>query len=290
MINHLRMRVFAKTRPGALPLPVRQNVHAFTKPHVFDRWSADAAGVRALERGDNVITMFDVIGEDFWSGGGITAKSVAAQLRGIGDRPVEVQINSPGGDVFEGIAIYNVLREHPQPVTVKIMGMAASAASIVAMAGDTIAMGAASFVMIHNCWVLAVGNRHDLADMAEWLAAFDQALVDLYASRSGQKPADIAKWMDAETYMSGSQAIARGFADELLSADTMTSDDDVKARDRTVNDVRALELTLVAAGATRSEARARINRIKATPGAGLSATPGAGDSSIAAMLADINIT
>lgn len=290
MTKRLPMRVFAKARPGALPLPMRQNVHAFTQPHVFDRWTSDAAGIRALERGDNVITMFDVIGEDFWSGGGITAKGVAAQLRAIGDRPVEVQINSPGGDVFEGIAIFNVLREHSQQVTVKIMGMAASAASIIAMAGDTIVMGAASFVMIHNCWVIAVGNRHDLTDTAEWLAAFDQALADLYAARTGQKVADIAKWMDAETYMSGSQAIERGFADDLLAADKITTDGDAKARDRTVNDLRALELTLVSAGATRSEARARINRIKGTPGAAPSATPGAGDSAIAAMLAGINIT
>jgi ATP-dependent protease ClpP protease subunit len=96
----------------------------------------------------------------------ITAKGVAAQLRAIGDRPVEVQINSPGGDMFEGFAIYNVLREHPQAITVKIMGMAASAASIIAMAGDTIEIGAASFIMIHNCEVVAVGNRHDMAETA----------------------------------------------------------------------------------------------------------------------------
>ncbi len=284
-----RPRVFAMARPGALPVPARQNIHAFTRPHVLERWAKDAAGIRALEQGDNVITMFDVIGEDFWSGGGITAKSVAAQLRAIGDRPVEVQVNSPGGDMFEGIAIYNVLREHPQPVTVKVMGMAASAASIIAMAGDSIEVGAASFVMIHNCWVLAIGNRNDLADMAEWLKPFDQAMVDLYAARTGQKPADIAKWMDAETYMSGSQAVARGFADALLAADRVKVDPDARASDRTMNDLRALELTLVSAGLTRSDARERINRIKGTPGAAPSATPGAG-SEIAAILAGISIT
>jgi ATP-dependent Clp protease protease subunit len=119
-----------------MPLPARKDICALTSSAVFDRWSAEAAGVRGLAADDNVITMFDVIGEDFWSGGGVTAKKVAAQLRAIGDRPVEVQINSPGGDMFEGIAIYNVLREHPQPITVKVMGMAASAASILAMAGD----------------------------------------------------------------------------------------------------------------------------------------------------------
>ncbi|WP_336801469.1 head maturation protease, ClpP-related [Kaistia sp. MMO-174] len=271
-------RVMAKARPGAMPLPVRQDVHAFTKPQVFDQWAADAAGVRALERGDNVITMFDVVGEDYWSGGGITAKKVAAQLRAIGDQPVELQINSPGGDMFEGIAIYNVLREHPQEVTVKVMGMAASAASIIAMAGDRIEIGAASFLMIHNCWVMAVGNRHDMAETSEWLAPFDQAMVDLYAARSGQKPADIAKWMDAETYMSGSQAIERGFAEALLSADQMTVDGDAQASDRNVNELRAMELQLCCSGMSRTDARARINKIKGTPGAAIeNATPGAGD-------------
>lgn len=271
-----RLKVFAMARPGAMPLPIRQDVHAFTKPSVFDRWTHDAAGVRALERGDNVITMFDVIGEDFWSGGGITAKGVASQLRAIGPRPIEVQINSPGGDMFEGIAIYNVLREHPQPITVKVMGMAASAASIIAMAGDDIQIGAASFVMIHNCWVVAVGNRHDMAETADWLQPFDQAMVDLYASRTGQDVKAVAKWMDAETFMSGTQAIERGFADGLLAADTLTQDDDTKARDRSQNELRSMELTLVAAGMTRTDARARINTIRSTPGAASTVgTPGA---------------
>lgn len=274
------LRVLAKTRPGAMPMPANRDVSALTKPQVFEKWSSDAAGLRpnAVEQGDNVITMFDVIGEDFWSGGGVTAKKVAAQLRAIGSRPVEVQINSPGGDMFEGIAIYNVLREHPQPITVKVMGMAASAASIIAMAGDTIEVGAASFIMIHNCWVLAMGNRHDMRETAEFLEPFDQAMVDVYTQRSGGDAKKIAKWMDDETFMSGTTAIERGFADALLDADAVKVDDKARAQGREVNDLRAMELQLVSAGNTRSEARARINKIKGTPGAALDdATPGAGD-------------
>ncbi|WP_193336175.1 head maturation protease, ClpP-related [Devosia beringensis] len=272
-------RVFAKARPGALPLPAHRDVSAFTKPQVFEKWSDEAAGLRpnAVEQGDNVITMFDVIGEDYWSGGGITAKKVAAQLRAIGTRPVEVQINSPGGDMFEGIAVYNVLREHPQPVTIKVMGMAASAASVIAMAGDTIEIGAASFIMIHNCWVLAMGNRHDMRETAEFLEPFDQAMVDVYAQRTGGDAKKIAEWMDDETFMSGSMAIERGFADALLDADAVKVDEKAKAQDREINDLRAMELQLVSAGSTRTDARARINKIKGTPGAALDdATPGAG--------------
>lgn len=290
MTRHLRVN--AKARPGALPVPASRDVCALTKSAVLDRWGEEAAGIRAVAPGDNVITMFDVIGEDFWSGGGITAKKVAAQLRAIGDRDVEVHINSAGGDMFEGIAIYNVLREHPNAVTVKVMGMAASAASIIAMAGDTVEIGAASFIMIHNCWVLAIGNRHDMAETAEWLGPFDQAMRDVYVARTGQKADDVAAWMDAETFMSGSQAIERGFADSLLPADQVETTDETKAADRRVNELRAMELTLVAAGHTRSAARARIQKIKGegTPGAADDLeppTPGAGDQELAGALAGL---
>ena len=261
------LRPQAKARPGALPMPANRDVHAFTTPEVFDKWAADAAGVRAIAMDDNVITMFDSIGENYWTGGGITAKKVASQLRAIGERPVEVQINSPGGDVFEGIAIYNVLREHPQAITVKVMGMAASAASIIAMAGDTIEIGAASFIMIHNTWVVAAGNRHDMREVGDWLEPFDQALVDVYAARTGQEPKAIAKWMDDETFMSGSLAIERGFADALLPADKMKVEESTKAEDVRINELRAMELTLVSAGKSRTDARASINKIKGTPGA-----------------------
>ncbi|HEY0116281.1 MAG TPA: head maturation protease, ClpP-related [Allosphingosinicella sp.] len=288
------LRVNAKSRPGALPLPANRDVAALTKSDVLDRWTADAAGVRpaAVAPGDNVITMFDVIGEDVWSGGGITAKKVGAQLRAIGERPVEVQINSFGGDMFEGIAIYNVLREHPQDITVKIMGMAASAASVIAMAGDRIEIGVASFLMIHNCWVVAVGNRHDMAETAAWLQPFDQAMAAVYATRTGADEKQIAKWMDAETFMSGAAAIEHGFADALLAADQVTHDEEARASDRKLNEVRGMELSLVAAGLSRGEARARINRIKGggTPGAAAdldNPTPGAGDSELVGALAGL---
>ncbi len=272
--------VQARTRPNALPVPANRRVSAFSPLPVMERWGEDAAGIRpaALESGDAVVTMFDVIGEDWWTGGGVTAKKVAAQLRAIGDRPVEVQINSGGGDMFEGLAIYNVLREHPQPITMKVMGMAASAASIIAMAGDTIEIGAASFLMIHNCWVIAAGNRNDFAEVSEYLAPFDQAMADVYAQRSGQDAKECARWMDTETWLSGSLAIERGFADALLAADQMKVDEKAKAADREANDVRAMELTLINSGMTRTQARARIKAIKGTPGAAPEPadTPGAG--------------
>lgn len=275
-MNRNSIKVFAKARPGALPVPADRRVSAFTKPDVFDRWSETSAEIRPVAAADaNVIQIFGSIGEDYWAGTSITARTISQQLQAIGAQPVEVQINSGGGDMFEGIAIYNVLREHPEPVTVKVMGMAASAASIIAMAGDVIEIGAASFMMIHNCWVMAIGNRHDMADTALFLAPFDKAMADLYAARTGMEPAQTAALMDAETYLSGSQAVEQGFADSLLAADQVRQDEPAASTAKDINALRSMELTLVSAGRTRAEARAQINKIKGTPGAAPAGTPGA---------------
>jgi len=275
-------------RPAALPLPARRGVHAFTPMPVFERWGEEAAGVRALAGGDNVITMFEQIGENPWTGAGITAKKVAAQLRAISG-PVEVQINSGGGDMFEGIAIFNVLREHPHEVTVKVMGMAASAASIIAMAGDRIEIGAASFLMIHNCWVSSYGNRNDLRALAEWLEPFDAAMTDVYVQRTGMDAQVIAKMLDDETWLSGSQAIAGGFAHGLLPADQTIIDDTARSEDRRVNELRGMERTLIAAGLSREDARSRVNAIRgARDAAPEPAERDAGD--LTALLADLTKT
>ncbi|HEC0958195.1 TPA: Clp protease ClpP, partial [Klebsiella pneumoniae] len=135
------------------------------RPDALERWEPE---VRAAGNDANSISIYDSIGEN-WEGTGVTAKRISAALRAIGDKDVVVNINSPGGDFFEGVAIYNLLREHPGRVTVQVMGLAASAASVIAMAGDEILMGDGSFLMIHNAWAVAIGNRHDMADAAKLL-------------------------------------------------------------------------------------------------------------------------
>lgn len=161
-----------------------------------------------------VISIYAPIGADYWSDG-FTAARMAGALRRIGASPVTVNINSPGGDVFEGIAIYNLLREHKARVDVKVMGIAASAASVIAMAGDGIAMGVGSMLMVHNVWGMVVGNRHDMTKAAELFASIDGGLVDIYQARTGQARADIEKLMDSETFMSLSRAIELGYADTV---------------------------------------------------------------------------
>jgi ATP-dependent Clp protease protease subunit len=148
-------------------------------------------------------------------------------LRSIGNGAVTVKINSPGGDMFEGIAIYNLLREHPAKVTIDVMGWAASAASIIAMAGDEIRMGLGTFMMVHNAWGVVVGNRHDMRDAATLFDGFDGAIADIYQARSNLDRKAIEKLMDAETFMGPTEAIDKGFADavseQLKSADATAS-------------------------------------------------------------------
>ena len=219
-------------RPGKIRLNANRKITALSTEGALDRWNPRA---KAATEAPASISIYEVIGEDPWTGGGVTVKRIDAALRSIGNNDVTVNINSPGGDVFEGIAIYNRLREHQGQVNVKVLGLAASAASIIAMAGDTVEIGASSFLMIHNAWVLAVGNRHDMREVADFLEPFDRALADVYVARSGQDLATVQSAMDVETWMSGSQAIEQGYADSLLAADEVVeadsadSGEDVKA-------------------------------------------------------------
>lgn len=231
-----------------------KNFQADAPGEAFEAWAAQPKAAGTTE--NNVISIFDVIGEDWWTGEGFTAKRCAAALRSIGNTEVRVQINSPGGDVFEGLAIYNLLRAHPAKVTVEVMGIAASAASIIAMAGDEIVMGLGTFMMVHNAWGVVVGNRHELAEAAKVFEAFDNALIDIYEARTSRKRADIEALMDAETFMGPTDAIAQGFADRLdndLGADLP----DAKNSDRSLIARRQTEAALAKAGHTRS-ARSEI--------------------------------
>lgn len=243
-------------------------------------------GIHAATEGDdNVISIYDVIGEDFWTGEGMTSKRVAGALRKIGNREVTVNMNSPGGDFFEGIAIYNLLRQHPAKVTVKIMGLAASAASVIAMAGDEIQISEVGFIMVHNAWAVAIGNRHDFREAAETLEPFDDAMAGLYAARSGVDRADAAKWMDDETWFNGEKAVDAGLADALLPASSIAEDD--KQSTKSLAAVRRVDAALARQGLPRSERRTLLGEIKrGTPGAAASAMPNAGDE-LSASLADL---
>jgi ATP-dependent protease ClpP protease subunit len=225
----------------------------------IERWNA---GIMAAQSPDNTISILDVIGEDFWTGGGVTSKRVAAALRAIGDQDVFVDLNSPGGDFFEGVAIYNALRAHPKKVTVRILGLAASAASVIAMAGDEIQIGKAGFLMVHNAWVVAIGNRHDLAAAAKTMEPFDDAMATVYADRSGAKKSKAAEWMDNETWFNGEQAVKEGLADSFLPADQVAEDKTKAEANKAVNATRRIDAHLAKSGIPRSERRALLSEVK----------------------------
>lgn len=228
-------------------------------PAALERWNG---GIRAASSDDNTISIFDVIGKDYWDEG-VTAKRISGALRSLNGADVTVNINSPGGDMFEGLAIYNLLREYQGKVTVKVLGIAASAASIIAMAGDDIQIGRGAFLMIHNCWVIAVGNRHDFAELAVSLEPFDKAMADIYAARSGLEMATVQKLMDAESYIGGSDAVEKGLADSLLSADAVSDGDESPAAA-----LRKLDALLAKKNTPRSERRKLIKALSGgMPGA-----------------------
>ncbi|MBU3262071.1 Clp protease ClpP [Roseovarius sp. PS-C2] len=224
-------------------------------PQALDRWSS---GIKSAQAPENTITILDVIGEDIW-GEGVTSKRVAAALRRIGDQEVFVDINSPGGDFFEGVAIYNLLRQHSQKVNVRILGLAASAASVIAMAGDDIQIGRAGFLMIHNAWVIAIGNRHDMRDAADVLEPFDDAMAAVYAAQSGVEKSKVAEWMDQEKWFNGEQAVEAGLADGLLPADAVAEGEE---KNRAQNSTKKVDTLLAKAGMPRSERRALLGDIK----------------------------
>lgn len=237
----------------------------------MERWNG---GIKAAKADENSISIFDVIGADYW-GDGVTASRIAGALRSMGGEDVTVNVNSPGGDMFEGLAIYNLLREYEGRVTVKVLGLAASAASIIAMAGDEVQIGRGAFLMIHNCWVYAMGNRHDLAQVAADMEPFDKAMNDIYGARTGLNTATIEEMMNAETYIGGRDAVEKGFADRLLSADEISDDDDSPAAA-----LRKLDAMLAKTDAPRSERRKLLKALTGSkPGAAANpeGMPGATD-------------
>lgn len=243
-----------------------------------------------------VIDIFDVIGEDPWSGDGVTAKFISQALKGAGD--VTVNINSPGGDFFEGLAIYNLLRGHGGTVTVNILGMAASAASLIAMAGNQVFIADAAYIMIHNVWGLVAGNQFDLQTVIDQFKAFDQTIVAIYAKNTGLSNDQIAEMMKATTWLSGPDAINQGFADDLLPPDTAVEDTAVKERLRALNAVRVLDTTLAThTSMSRTERRDLISSVRhgthdaAAPRQGMHAaapSPATQDAGLAALLSSIN--
>lgn len=258
---------------------------AFVRP---DKWHAEAPS-KAVERwasvplasaGDaSTIEIFGPIGADPFLDG-FSLNDMSAALRQVGHGPVSVAINSPGGDFFDGVSIYNMLRQHPGEVNVSILGIAASAASIVAMAGDTITMGVGSTLMIHNSWGMVVGNQADMREAADLFALFDADMAEIYAMRTGKTAEEVAKLMAAETFMSAQEAVDLGFADDI------SNEKQVKISAETGKKAsikRKLEAILAKEGIPRSERRSIFRELTGTQDAADDLTPDAEAFPVAAL-------
>lgn len=161
------------------------------------------------------IFIYEQIGEDWWTGEGVTAKNFCKEVAALKVNQIDLHINSPGGSVFDGQAIYNALKRHPANVTTYIDGIAASIASVIALAGDTVVMAPNALYMIHNPWGLAQGSADEMRKYADLLDKVRDTIVTVYREKCGLSDEEIIAAMDAETWMSAEEAQAFGFVDQI---------------------------------------------------------------------------
>ena len=162
------------------------------------------------------IQIFDQIGEDWFGGNGLSGKQFSDVLNEVGNGPLLVEINSPGGNVWDGLSIYNQLRGRKAPVTTRVVGIAASIASIIALAGDKVEMADAALMMIHDPSGMASGTSEDMRKMADALDQHAEVLVGVYAKKTGRSPESIRAAMKAETWFTTAEAIQFGLVDKPI--------------------------------------------------------------------------
>lgn len=247
-LSTLRSRLRARL-PDAIA-----DLRSKVSDHAPDALGQREAGYRiANAAGDEaVIRIYDEI----WFLG-VNADDFVRDLQDVTAPRIRVEINSPGGDVFDGIAIYNALRTHPAHITTRVDGIAASIASVIAQAGDTRIMLGASQMMIHNAWGMTVGDHRDHDDMRALLEQQDDIIAGIYASRSGGSREHFRTLMDAETWLSDERAVAEGLADELVDPPAKPQDRAPTLHDEISSAVDAAEAAVASAervGALRAEA------------------------------------
>lgn len=182
----------------------------------FWNWVRDSDEVRTLY-------LNGVISEETWWGDEVTPKMFKDELlAGTGD--ITVWINSPGGDVFAAAQIYNMLMEYTGKVTVKIDGLAASAASVIAMAGGDVYMSPVSMLMIHNPSTIAIGDSEEMLRAKALLDEVKESIINAYELKTGLSRTKLSHLMDAESWMNANKAIELGFADKIMFMESETPD------------------------------------------------------------------
>lgn len=183
----------------------------------FWNWLTPQASGPNSDGGERVLHINGVIAEESWLDDDITPTLFASELN-AGSGPVTIWLNSPGGDVVAAARIYNMLLDYPGKVTVNIDGIAASAASVIAMAASTVAMSPVSMLMIHNPATLAMGDKTELSRALDMLESVKDSIINAYQLKTGLSRAKLSKLMDMETWMDATAAIDLGFANEILTS------------------------------------------------------------------------
>lgn len=166
--------------------------------------------VQAVDGGESEILIFDFIGWPY--------NDPAELIKALADlEDVKVRINSPGGDVFDGMAIYNALQSHKGTVTTRIEGLAASMASVVAMAGKKVQAYDNAMLMIHNAWTVMAGNQYDMREVADVLEKIDGNLLNIYYDKSKVGKRELSDMMKNETWMTAKEAKEKGFINEIVN-------------------------------------------------------------------------
>ena len=189
----------------------------------FWKW-APAARVRdETELDARTLYLDGVIAEDSWFEDDVTPAAFKSDLMS-GSGPITIWINSPGGDCVAAAQIYNMLMEYPGDVTVKIDGIAASAASVIAMAGTRVLMSPVSTMMIHNPLTVAIGDSEEMRKAIQMLDEYKESIINAYEIKTGLSRAKLSHLMDAETWMNANKALELGFCDEILFKDAPPGD------------------------------------------------------------------
>ncbi len=190
-------------------------------PRILDFKAKSAQAFRISNKGEKKaeIIIYSAIGQDYWGDGTyLSAKAFSEELKKLDPdvNEITVRINSPGGDVFDGVTIYNRLKQHKAKIVVYIDGLAASIASVIALAGDEIHMGEGALYMVHLPWTWAMGNRMELDNTVSRLMDVEEQMISIYSKKSGLDRAEVKSLLEAETWMGAEEAIEKGFVDSKV--------------------------------------------------------------------------
>jgi ATP-dependent Clp protease protease subunit len=175
---------------------------------------------------ERILRLEGAIAEESWFGDEVAPKAFKSELNSSSGN-ITVWINSPGGDVFAASQIYTALKEYPGAVTVKIDGLAASAASVIAMAGSKVLMSPVSYMVIHNPATIAIGDSQEMQKAKQMLDEIKEGIINAYEQKTRQPRQKISQWMDRESCFNAKKAVELGFADDVLYKDNLSQTEDL---------------------------------------------------------------